>query len=319
MMMLAALLLLAVVARLVIYRQPGGALAIEWPHREFLPYRATAVVLGVLVGSALATSGALLQTLLRNPLASPFVLGISSGSALGVMVALYIGWLGGRSAGHMSIMVHAIAGGLGALFIVLALARRRRGLDPITLLLTGVVLSSICSAGVMLLQHMVPHGLRGDLVTWLAGTIPQGLDRSVLIVGVCVIGAGVLSSWRLAPALDVLHLDDDEARTTGVPVRRVRTIVVLLSGVLAAVAVALCGPIAFIGLLAPHLTRRIVGARHGALLAGAAMTGAALLVGADALAQVVSARGTRLPVGVFMALLGGPAFLVLLRGQWGSR
>lgn len=316
--LLLALALGLALLRWVVYRAPSAGSTVEWgwPSADVARFRATAIAVAATVGAALALSGVLLQSILRNPLASPFVLGVSSGAALGVMTGTWLGHtLGGWWGGPGMESLLALVGGLGTLAVVYALGQRRGWLDPLAVLLVGVVIAAVCGALVMGMQHLVPEGLRDDLVTWMMGTIRQDVDPALLIAaGAAVLVAVAVASWR-GPALDVATLSDDEARTLGLAVGPLRLVAFGAAGVLTSVAVAIAGPIGFVGLIAPHAARGLLGARHRGLAVGAALLGASLLVGGDLFAQVVPIGGGRLPVGVFTALVGGPMFIVLLRAH----
>ncbi|NNF43160.1 MAG: iron ABC transporter permease [Phycisphaerales bacterium] len=305
--------------RLLIYRAGGGELTWGWPAGEIARLRLTSVAVATLVGAALGISGLLLQALLRNPLASPFVLGVSGGAALGVMTAISLehawGLAWARSGADAPA---ALVGALAALVIVYGLGQRRGWLDPVSLILIGVVVSAICGALIMFLQHLAPFGLRGDLVTWMMGIVPQGVSGMALAGSGIVVGLGAAGALGLGHAMDAATLGDDEARTVGLAVTRVRALLFVIAGVLASIAVALAGPIGFVGLIAPHAARLGMGPRHGRLVVGSAAAGAALLIGADLAAQVTSVGGGRMPVGVFTALLGGPTFIWLLRSGRGQ-
>jgi len=296
----------------------GMRLAFGMPDAEILGLRAQSVLSAALLGGALGLSGLSLQVLLRNPLASPFVLGVSSGAGFGVALVLALAWsfsipavaFGGEVAG-------AVAGSLATLALVAWLGRAREGHDPTTLVLAGVIIGSIFSAGTMLLEQLVPFGLRGDLLSWMAGRLPELPTQSALWTLALSAAGGLSVLWFHANALDVATLSDDEAISTGVNLVRLRATLFAIGGLLAAIAVAYAGPIGFVGLIGPHLARRLVGARHAELVPAAALAGAALLVGADALRQGIDLGTGRLPVGVVTALAGGPTFLWLLRsGRW---
>lgn len=299
--------------RLFVYRDLGGTLVFGWATSDVLPFRLTALGSAALAGAALGTSGLLLQVLLRNPLASPYILGLSSGAALGVMVSLYIASVAGATFSTGAHAIPAGLGALGALAIVYALGQRRGWVDPLTLLLVGVVVSAIAGALILTLQHLVPHGLKGDLLTWMGGHIPESLGTTSFVAVAIVILAAVIGSFGLGRALDVAVLGDDEAHSVGLDLGPLRLVLFVVAGMLAAVSVALVGPIGFVGLIAPHAARLLLGARHRPLVLGSALLGAALLVGADALSQILPVRGGRMPAGVFTALVGGPAFIWLLR------
>jgi iron complex transport system permease protein len=276
------------------------------------------MVVGVVVGASLSTAGVLLQALLRNPLASPFILGISSGAGLGVMAALYFAHETGRALA-VGPSIPATAGALATLGIVYALARRRGWLDPVSLVLIGVVMSTICAAGIMFFQHLVTTGLLGDFTRWLMGSIPEGAPARTLLGSGAVAVIGVAVAALMGRAMDAATLGDDEARSVGLKLRPLRVAMFVLAGVLTAMTVALAGPIGFVGLIAPHLGRLVLGPKHTPLVIGAALIGIVLVVGADVVRQAIDLGGGRMPIGIFTALIGGPVFIWLLRtGRGGA-
>jgi iron complex transport system permease protein len=292
----------------------GIVVAVGMPRADLLPLRLSAVLSASALGAALALSGLALQVLLRNPLASPFVLGVSSGAGFGVALVLALAWrlaipsvaFGGEVGG-------AIAGACATIVLVGWLGGARRGGDPTALVLAGVVAGAILSAGTMLVEQLVPFGLRGDLLSWMAGRLPELPSRGALATMSASAVAGLVVLQSLAPALDVACLSDDEARSSGVRLDRLRATLFLVGGTLAAVAVAYAGPVGFVGLLGPHLARRIVGASHRVVVPATAVAGVALLLVADLARQAIDLGTGRLPIGVVTALAGGPAFLILLR------
>lgn len=312
MVVLAGLCLL----RFVIDRDPapGGGLSLAWPERDYAGFRLTAIMVSVIIGCCLATSGVLLQALLRNPLASPFILGLSSGAGLGVMTAMYIGHVTGNEAMRVGVNAGpALMGGLLVLAIVYGLGRRRGLLDPLSLVLVGVVVSAICGALMMFLQRLSPEGLRSDILIWMMGRIPQGVPLRYLLVvaGIAIIGTAIAAS--LGKAMDAATFGDDEARSIGLSLKPLRIGMFALAGALAAAAVTIAGPIAFVGLIAPHAARLVIGPRHTLLVPAAALAGAALVVAADSASQALEFGAGRMPVGIFTALIGGPAFIWLLK------
>jgi iron complex transport system permease protein len=319
---LAVLALLAVAAaalRILIDRSLEGDVTLALPRPEYAWIRWTALAVGASVGAGLATSGVLLQALLRNPLASPFILGISAGAGLGVMVALYADHvLEIRFIGPGTEMLPAFAGALAVLGTVYMLARRRGWLDPVSLVLVGVIVAAICGALIMFLQHLVPAGLHGEITRWMMGRIPESVPGPTLAVAGGLSVAGVVIATIMGRAMDAATLGDDEARSVGLALGRLRLWMFALAGALTAGAVALCGPIAFVGLIAPHATRLVLGPRHGWLVLGSALVGVALVVGADVSRQAIDLGGGRMPIGVFTALIGGPAFIWLLRSGRGQ-
>lgn len=301
--------------RLALGRQVTGEMTWGLPGDVILDLRLTSAIVGLIVGVSLGLSGLMLQALLRNPLASPFILGLSSGSALGVMVVIYLAHRLGTMWGPAAEPIAALAGAAATLGLVYMLGRRRGWLDPLSLVLVGVVVSAMCGALIMLLQHLVPQGLRGNLVTWMMGNIDQGVRPSLLWLCGGVAGVGLLGGLLMSRAMDAAMLGDDEARSIGLSLPRLRLGLFTLAGALAAMSVALAGPIGFVGLIAPHAARLLLGPGHRSRVLGAALAGAILVIAADVLSQIVAVRGGRMPVGVFTALAGGPAFLLLIRSR----
>lgn len=310
------------VLRLLLGRVPDGeggvSLLIAWPEAGVLGLRMTALWASVIVGGSLGLSGLAFQVLLRNPLASPWVLGVSAGAGLGIMIGQWslamggvLGVVGGVLLAGNGI-VGAATGTLVSLVLVLWIGRRLGGFDPVSLVLAGIIVSATFAALIMLLQHLVPHGVRDDLITWMMGRIPWSIDWRVLAGIGGVLGVAGALGVRFARALDVMCLGELEARSIGVRVDGVRWGLLVGGGVLAAGAVVIAGPIAFVGLVAPHAARRMVGAQHRSLVVGAILAGAAMLLLAENVRQWIDLGGGRLPIGVLTALVGGPAFLVLL-------
>ncbi len=311
---LATLAVLAALLRILIDRDTSGSIALAWPRPEYAWVRWTALAVGVTVGTGLSTSGVLLQALLRNPLASPFLLGITAGAGLGVMFAMYLAHVAGVQWMWITTNVApALAGALAVMGIVYMLAQRRGWLDPVSLVLVGVIVSAVCGALIMLLQHMVPAGLHGEITRWMMGRIPESTPTSSLMIAGGLSLGGVVVAAVMGRAMDAATLGDDEARSVGLALGPLRVWMFLLAGALTAGAVALCGPIGFVGLIAPHAARLVLGPHHTPLVIGAALAGVILVVGADVARQVIDLGAGRMPIGVFTALIGGPAFIWLLR------
>lgn len=307
----------AVALRFLVDRPLSGGVTFAWPAENVVSFRVTAIIAGAIIGIALATSGVLLQSLLRNPLASPFVLGLSSGAGLGVMMAMYLAYVAGGSLVSVGAqLLPALLGGLATLAVVWAISQRRGWLDPLTLILSGVIISTIAGAAMVILQHLVPAGLRGHFLGWMMGTIPEVVPMwTLLLLGIVTIGS-VAVVWPLSLAMDVMALPEEEAIASGVHLGRLRWIQFTIAGILSAIAVALAGPVAFVGLVAPHLARMLVGPHHRVLIPASAMCGVVLVVGADTLRQGIDLGAGRLPLGALITLIGGPFFLwLILRGR----
>jgi len=264
------------------------------------------VLLAMLVGAALAVSGAALQALLRNPLADPYVLGISSGAALGAIVAL---WIGGRLAAASPLV--AFAGALLTMLWVYGLGRRAGRLSSYTLLLAGVVTAAFLSAVILFVLTMLStRDVRGTAF-WLMGDL-SGVTGGQLSVLLPVVVLGIVALFLTAKDMNVLLLGEEEAAHLGVSVTRVETTVFVLASLLTGVAVSVSGAIGYLGLLVPHLGRMLVGSDHRLLLPSAALGGAIVLVLSDTLARTLLAPA-ELPVGAVTAVAGAPVFIYLLR------
>jgi iron complex transport system permease protein len=266
------------------------------------------VAVGSIVGAALGLSGALLQSLLRNPLASPDLMGLSAGAGFAVTLRT---WQMGTLIGASAAAFPALIGSLGVLFFVWFLSQRRGLIDPISMILIGVIVSVILGAGTMLLASLMPD--RGFAVSrWMMGTLREQVDPQTTVV--CTLGVLVTLVWSVwaARSFDVLSLGEDEARSIGVSVARTRAGQFIGSGVLAAISIVLAGPIGFVGLVCPHLVRLMAGPTHRTLMIGSALCGIVLVVGADTLVRAIPTSSGRIPIGVVTSLIGGPMFLVML-------
>ncbi len=311
---LTLLLAAAMACRILVGRDGMGQWTFAWPGLDSIEWRVGAVISGLLAGAALSLGGLFLQTLLRNPLASPFVLGLSAGSQACVAAAYWIAAIGGPWLLMGGAILPATIGALLALAITLYFGRcKGGGIDPISLVLSGVIVGTVAAALASLIEWLLPLEMRPALAGWALGRVPEVPDLSVVIVTALAVVAGALMGIRAGPTLDAMGLSDDESVSIGIHVARVRLSLVLGSSVLAAAATALCGPLAFIGLIGPHMARALVGPRHRVVVLAAAMSGSALLIAADAVRHFAPASTGRLPVGVLCALAGGPFFLLLLR------
>jgi iron complex transport system permease protein len=274
-------------------------------------FRVTATLVGLLVGGGLALAGTLLQAALRNPLASPSVLGVSSGAGFGVMLALYLAYQAGIS--NVPWGPPALLGATVAVGLVLILGRRDGWPDPVSTILAGVILATMFGAGMVLLQGLVPDGLRGRFLAWALGTVPEITATGAIpvLAGVLLL-TGVLATFGHG-RLDALLLDHASAVSVGAAPGGTRLGCLVAAGVLTAITVAICGPLGFVGLVAPHVARLLVGPEHRLLIPAAVLAGAVLVTGADTLRQVIDLGTGRLPVGVLTTLAGGPFFLWMLR------
>lgn len=274
------------------------------PGEVLWQVRAPRAVTALIVGAALGLAGAVMQGLLRNPLADPGVLGVSAVAALGAASAIVLGWAALPGAVELSALAGAgIAGGL----LVLFSARVR---SPEALILFGVAVSSFAGAATALIFNLSPSPIASaEVMSWLLGSVQNRSWIDVLWVTPTVIIAGALATLA-APGLRILSLGEETARTSGLPMARMRLLALLAAALATGAAVAVAGVIGFVGLAAPHLVRAVVRGDPGRLLVPAALTGGLMLVLADLLARLTP-TDQELKLGVFTALVGAPLFALI--------
>lgn len=266
-------------------------------------------LLAVIVGAGLALAGAGMQTLVRNPLADPYLLGISSGAAVGATLVITLGLLGG--AGVYALSLGALLGALAAALIVYAVAMAQGGLTPLRLVLSGVVLSSAFSAVASFLVFLSEDPRAANSVMfWMLGSL-SGATWATIVPPAVVVAAAAVAMLALHSWLDALAAGTETAASLGVPVRGLRLLLFVLLGFLVGVLVAVSGGIGFVGLIVPHAARLLVGATHRVMLPIAALAGALFLLWVDVVARVAAAP-QEMPLGVVTGLLGAPIFLILM-------
>ena len=278
-------------------------------YEIFVRIRLSRIILAGLVGAALACAGVVFQVLLRNPLADPYILGISSGAGLGAIIAVISGFswtFWGRS----PIAVFAFAGALGTVWLVWFIGRLTGKFHVTGLLLAGVVVNAFFSALMMFLTSIAKSDQVYATIFWLMGNMTEGDFLVLWISAGCVIG-GIVALFYISPQLNALSFGADDARSMGINVIKTRTIAFGIAAGITAVAVSLSGLIGFVGLVVPHGVRLIFGPDHRQLLPLSGIVGAIFMVIADTLARIIVAPA-QLPVGVVTAIVGGPFFLILL-------
>ncbi len=266
------------------------------------------VLLGALAGAGLALIGCVLQAVTRNPLADPHLLGATSGATLGaVIVVMHIGEI----LGMLTLPLAAFAGSLASLIIVLSLSSRNGRLDSQRLLLSGVAVSFVMMAIANLLLFLGDHRASSSVLFWMLGGL--GLARwELLTVPWVTVLAGWILLQGLGRALNALMAGDQTAVSLGLQVRNVRLLVFLIASLMTGVLVALCGSIGFVGLMVPHIARRLVGSEHRRLLPVATLLGALLMVWVDVVSRTLIAPED-LPIGISTALLGELFFIFMMR------
>lgn len=269
------------------------------------------LLLASLAGASLSLSGVVFQGILRNPLAEPFILGVSGGAATGAVLALTFGL-----SGLWGISLPAFVGALATMAMVLAIANRRGGMDTASIVLTGVMINAFFTAVIMFIISTTTDQKLHSIMFWLYGDLAGAtMTQAGLLAPVLAIAGAVL--WRFARHLNLLNAGDIAAASLGVEVGRTKFILLGTASLLVGVAVSLTGLIGFVGLMAPHLLRMVVGHDHRLLLPGSVFFGAAFLCLADTLARTIISPSS-LPVGVVTAMLGAPFFLMLMAKR-GSR
>lgn len=291
--------------------------ATGWPDRSWQPWEESVVlrlrlpraVVGVLVGGGLALSGAVCQGIFRNPLADPGMIGITSGASLGAVAALYLGWAARWS---IALPASAFAGALATTFLVWAVATRQGRGSVTSLVLAGVAVGSVAVAlSSLILSWSLSYSDTGrQIVFWLMGGLEARTWFHVKIAAPFVLGG---SLWMLlyARSLNVLATGEESALSLGIDVPVARRNMMVLASMVTGSAVAVAGSIAFVGLVVPHIVRRIAGPDHRLLLPASFLAGAVLLVSADIAARTL-ASPEELRLGILTTLLGGPFFMFLL-------
>ena len=286
-----------------------GEFAGENVDYEIASVRLSRVILAAFVGAALAAAGVIFQAILRNPLADPFILGVSSGAGLGVILAVTLG-LSSAVLGGSPVSACAFVGALATVWLVWVVGHMAGGSQVTSLLLAGVVINSFFSAVMMFLVSISSAEQVRTTVYWLMGNISDR-SSSVLAVSIVIILGGLAGLGAMSKYLNVLTFGDSEAKSLGVDAGRVKFLAIALASLVTAVAVSLSGLIGFVGLIVPHGVRLVFGPDHRRLLPMSAITGACFLVIADTAARTVLGS-EQLPVGVITAIVGGPFFLILL-------
>ena len=282
---------------------------VPWQHQIVVDLRLPRMLLGALVGGGLALAGATFQALLRNPLAEPYILGISGGASVGAVLVIALGLAGAAS---WALPLAALAGALLAVALVFRVATASgRSLDVRVLLLAGVVVAAFFSACIAFILSISEARTVQGAVLWIMGSLTGARWGSVAVAAAYTLPAAILLVG-LARPLNLIAIGEETAHYLGADVEKVKRTALVLAALLTAAGVAVAGVIGFVGLVVPHTIRLLVGSDHRALLPLSFLGGATFLVLCDIVAQVVIAP-TQVPVGVITAFVGVPLFLVLLR------
>ena len=291
----------------------NGTPGAEADQTILLTLRVPRVFLAGLVGAGLSISGTVFQALLRNPLADPYILGVSSGAAVGAIIAL----LAGLTAFSFSIPVTSSLGALLTILTVFYFGRQDGKIHPNTLLLAGVITSSFLSAVIMFFISVSQREELRTIIFWLMGDFSMARAESLWMTFPYLL-IGFTFLYLQARNLNLLLLGEDHALQLGVQVERLKWISYFLASLMTAASVSVCGLIGFVGLIIPHSARLLFGSDHRLLLPASALLGASFLIASDTVARTLLAP-VELPVGVITAAFGGPFFIYLLRTRKGIR
>lgn len=276
------------------------------------------ILLGVMVGAALAVSGAALQGMFRNPLADPGLIGVSNGAALGAVLAL---GLSIEVIGRWTTPVFAFVGGVLFALLGYTLARQNGRTEVVTLILAGIALNTFAGAGTALVTFVANDAQLRAIIFWSMGSLGGATWNSV-IAALPFVAAGLVASFWWRKPLNLMTLGEREARHLGVETERVRFLVIVFTALMTGATVAMAGVVGFVGLIVPHVIRLVSGPNHRVLLPASALGGAILVVLADLIARTVVSP-LELPLGVLTAFIGGPFLLILMlktrraEGGWG--
>ncbi|MDY7037751.1 MAG: iron ABC transporter permease [Thermodesulfobacteriota bacterium] len=278
--------------------------------------RLSRICLSMLVGMALSIAGAVFQGILRNPLADPFTIGVSTGAAFGASLAIFFGMGTSFFFGMSLIPIASLVGAMVSLFTVINLARIDGQLRRDTMVLAGIVVATFLSALISLLKSLDEESV-ASIVFWVMGSFQgRGWSHVGFIIPYLVLGLALV--WSHSREIDILSMGDVQAKQLGVNLERVRLYLMIGASLLTAAAVSVSGVIGFVGLVVPHLVRLTIGAEHRRLIVLSGLLGGMTLLWSDILSKVILPGGEELPVGVVTALRGGPFFCLLLGRKKGG-
>jgi len=294
-----------------VFAGPGKTAGENIDYEILIGVRLPRVVLAALVGAALACSGVVLQAVLRNPLADPYILGISSGAGLGVIIAIISG-ISGTFLGGSPIAISAFAGAIITVWLVWYIGHFTGKSQVTNLLLAGVVVNAFFGAVIMFLTSIAKSEQVYSTIFWLMGNITEKNPPVLWVSAICIF-AGIVSLFSICYRLNAMTFGEQEAQGLGIDINKTKLFAFGWTAFITAVAVSLSGLIGFVGLIIPHAVRLVLGPDHRQLLPISAIFGSIFLVAADTLARTIVAPA-QLPVGVITAIAGGPFFLALLAG-----
>ncbi|MBW1971743.1 MAG: iron ABC transporter permease [Deltaproteobacteria bacterium] len=307
------ILIISVVASLFVGTMPlkietvlNGKLTVT-EKAVLLKLRLPRAITGILVGGSLAIGGVVFQSLLRNPLAEPYILGISSGAATGAIISIILGF----SAIPFGLQLSAFLGGLFTIFLVFIISHRENRMNTTILILAGVIINTFFTAVIMFLISITHDERIHHILFWLMGDLSQADFIQIIIVLPIVIFGFFIIFYHFR-SLNLINIGEETASQLGVPVEKTKIMLTLVVSLMTGAVVSIAGIIGFIGLIIPHILRIILGGDHRIILPTSFFIGASFLVICDTLSKVIT-PSTELPVGVITALFGGPFFVYLLR------
>lgn len=264
------------------------------------------VLLAALLGATLSLGGMVFQALLRNPLAEPYILGISGGSAIGAIIGILLGW-----ARFPGVWLAAFAGSLATLAVLFLMSAGRAFLRTNNLLLSGVMVNAFCAAVIMFLVSMAQDSRLHNIIFWLMGDLGAAAFGNVAALAATVIPCFILIFFR-SHAMNLMSMGSDMAHSMGVNVKSTTALLLIVTSLMVSATVSLCGLVGFVGLVIPHMLRLVLGPDHRVLAPACILGGGAFMVLCDVLARTLPEQG-EMPVGVISALIGAPLFIYLLR------
>ncbi|PZD97177.1 iron ABC transporter permease [Paenibacillus sambharensis] len=303
----------AAVWKIVFYHTFGSNMQVDWSSAEgniVWNLRLPRVIMGTIVGAGLAITGTAIQALVRNSLADPYILGVSSGASVGATLVIVFGVF--SFLGHYAIMISAFTGSILSIILVFFLSQVSGKISTIRLLLAGIAVSMILSAitSFIVISSPQEEGVRNALF-WMMGSL-SGTRWEYLPIPAAAVMVGLLLLWSQYRALNILLMGEEAAVTMGIPIEAYRKFLILVTALITGVLVSFCGAIGFIGLMVPHIVRLLMGSDHKRVLPVSALTGAIIMIWADICArEIISPE--EMPIGIVTALCGGPFFLWLLR------
>ncbi len=274
-------------------------------YLDILRLRFFRIILAIIAGGGLALCGVIMQGILRNPLAEPYILGVSSGSGLGAVIGLLF------FSSTIGPNILAFIGGILTIILVTRLARMDRRLSPENMIISGILVNALFSSLLMFFISNSSSTKIHSIMWWLLGNLQAYKGIEILIVGI-VVFVGFLITSIFSKELNALSLGEEEAIHLGVDIEKVKKIFLLVSALVTSIIVSMCGIIGFVGLMMPHLTRRLVGPDHRILIITSILTGSVFLVLCDLVSRTVMAP-KEIPVGVITAFIGVPFFIYVLR------